>query len=116
MRTVTNGTKRWGTEWTIAAPACAQLLTNRRDGDDVDFDYRPLLTALVAEVAQECCAPKSAEGPVSRLAEGDEPICGQPARWGVLTAWTCSKHRRERDKNEIGGPALRAALAAIDRG
>jgi hypothetical protein len=78
------------------------------------IDYRSLLAALVKEVAQDCCAPASAEGPPEHLAEDKESICGRPARWGILTAWTCSKHRRERDKNEIGGPALRAALAALD--
>ena len=80
----------------------------------MDFDYRPLLTALVAEVAERCSAPASAEGPPDHLAENDEPICGRPARFGILTGWTCLKHRRERDRHEIGGPALRAAMAALD--
>ena len=77
-------------------------------------DYKALLEALVAEVAQECAAHASAEGQVEDLAKDEDPICGKPARWGVLTAWTCTKHRRTRDKNEIGRPALRAALAALE--
>jgi hypothetical protein len=77
-------------------------------------ELKALLVSLVAEVAQECCAPKDADGPPTKLAEGEAPICGRPARWGILTAWTCSKHRRPSDRNAIGGPALQAAMAALD--
>src|SRR5277367_2313239 len=85
----------------------------QREAREIRDHLRDLLAALVEEVGEPCFAPKSAEGPVANLAEGDEPICGRPARWGILTAWTCSKHRRERDKKPIGGPALQAAIAAL---
>jgi hypothetical protein len=77
-------------------------------------DYRQLLKALVSEVAERCYAPAWAEGPPERLVEEHERRCERPARWGILTAWTCSKHRRPGDKIEIGSPALRAALAALE--
>lgn len=76
---------------------------------------RGALEALVAEVAEKCCARAEETGPVEVLAEDKELICGKPARWGLLTGWTCDLHRREKDRNEIGGPALRAAFAVLEQ-
>lgn len=74
---------------------------------------RVALENLVAEVATECAAPKGHVGPAGNLARDDEPICGRPARWGIITAWTCGEHRRVCDRKEIGEPALRAAFEVL---
>ena len=82
---------------------------------------RAALSNLVAEVAQECAARADERGPATRLAEGNEVPCGKPARWGILTAWTCDEHRRVDpspgrvygDLKEVGGPALLAAMSFL---
>lgn len=91
----------------------ADDIEKERVPDEKDSpDVRKLLADLVAENAEKCSAVAGSVGQ-GRLADNEEPICGKPARWGVLTAWTCDEHRRERDENEIGGPALRAAFAFL---
>lgn len=68
---------------------------------------------LEADVSSECQGPRDSDERRLSREQHDEPICGAPARWGILTAWMCDRHRRAVDKNDLDRPALSAARADL---
>ena len=111
------GTEMYEKFWGNGGWAQTEKATKQTHGKETCVAVlKSKLKALVAEVSPPCCAPAEESGPPSALAEGDDPICGRPAIYGILSAWTCAKHRRPGDRNEVGGDALRAAVKACDVG
>ena len=64
-------------------------------------DLEAALCALLVKVVGQCCIGS----------ESDR--CPEPAVYGILTGYTCAKHRSAKHPHIIGGPAVEQAVRAL---